>query len=307
MLALLSMPSLPISSPVLSAAPVRVQAFARHDPALDAPLREIAEASGFPDDLAFAAGRIDPKTRTVTYGAFQGEAGFYPASVVKLFYMAKLEDEIAKGKIRLTPELDRAETDMIRESVNDATGLVLETITDTAGGPELAPKALEAWMRKRARVNDWLTTRGFTGVNARQKTWNEGPYGRERQGYGPGMELRNVMTAVSGLQMMTAIDLGLWHPAAQCERMLGLLNRRDPKATGNQVAGFVGEVLPKEWPLWSKAGWTSAVRHDLLVTVTPKGDRLVLAILTKGHAGDERLVGTLGKAILKSLAPDALP
>ena len=288
-------------------APILVSSFARHDPALDTPLREIAEATGFAGDVAIAAGKIDSTARTVTYGQYRGEQSFYPASVVKLFYLAKLEDDIAVRKLRLTPELERAETDMIRESVNDATGLVLETITDTTGGPELPPKALAEWMRRRERVNDWLGARGFTGVNARQKTWNEGPYGRERQGYGPTMALRNAMTAVSGLGMIAGIDLGLWHGATGRERMMSLLNRRDPKATGNQVTGFVGEVLPQEWPLWSKAGWTSAVRHDVLVTVTPGGERLVLAILTQGHAGDERLVGRLGKAIIQRIAPEALP
>ncbi len=284
-----------------------VSSFAFHDASLDAPLKEIAEATGFPTDLAISAGRIDPIKRRVTYGSFRGGKSFYPASVVKLFYMAALEDAFARGSLRLTKELDRSETDMIRESINDATGLVLETITDTTGGPELAPRPLKAWMKKRERVDDWLKARGFTGVLARQKTWNEGPYGRERQGYGPKFELRNAMTAESGLQMIAGIDLGIWHAAPQRERMLTLLSRRDSKEAQSQVTGFIGETIPKTWPIYSKAGWTSTVRHDLLITETPKGERLVLCILTKGHSPDETLVGKLGLAVLRRLVPESLP
>lgn len=173
------------------AAPMLVSTFAFRDPALDAPLKEIADTTGFPDDIALAVGRLDPVKRRVTYGSFRGGQSFYAASVVKLFYMAALEDAFARGSLKLTPELDRAETDMIRESTNDASALVLDTLTDTTGGPELSPKALRTWMRKRKRVDEWLKSRGFTGVVARQKPWNEGPYGRERQGYGPNFELRN--------------------------------------------------------------------------------------------------------------------
>ena len=52
-----------------------------------------------------------------------------------------------------------------------------------------------------------------------------------------------------------------------CRRLQGLLRRSleqqqrraDPD---NQVDGFLGEGLPEETQLWSKAGWMSQARHD---------------------------------------------
>ena len=52
-----------------------------------------------------------------------------------------------------------------------------------------------------------------------------------------------------------------------CSRLQGLLRRSldqqqrraDPE---NQVDGFLGEGLPEDAHLWSKAGWMSQARHD---------------------------------------------
>lgn len=107
--------------------------------------------------------------------------------------------------------------------------------------------------------------------------------------------------------MMAAIDLGIWHPAPQRARMLDLLDRRKAGANDYQASAFIGGALPTSWPFYSKAGWTSTVRHDLLVTETPSRERLVLCVLTKGHSTDEVLVGKLGLAVLRRLVPEALP
>ena len=40
-------------------------------------------------------------------------------------------------------------------------------------------------------------------------------------------------------------------------------------STENQVTGFLGEGLPKNAELWSKAGWTSQVRHDAAYIKVP--------------------------------------
>ncbi len=298
-----------ILAPAPAGPPVAVSSFVRRDAALDAPLAAVAAESGFPGDVALAAGRLDERTGTVTLGAYRGGERLYPASVVKLFYLACLEDAFARGTLKPTPELRRAEEDMIRRSTNDATALVLDTLTGTTGGPELPPRALRAWMARRGAVDAWLAARGFTGVIARQKPWNEGPYGRERQGYGPKREWTNAATAEACLATMAGIALGVWHAPEARTRMLGLLDRRRTLAAGEepdeQATGFLAGALPKSWRVWSKAGWTSAVRHDVALLKTPAGAQWVLVVMTKGHSGDETLVGRLGLAAMRRLAPEA--
>ena len=58
-------------------------------------------------------------------------------------------------------ELRRALADMIRDSSNDATGLVLDLLSGTTSGPSLPPERFEAWRRQRQLVNGWLAGLGW--------------------------------------------------------------------------------------------------------------------------------------------------
>jgi beta-lactamase class A len=230
----------------------------------------------------------------------------YPASVVKMFYLAYAGKLLEEGKLTLTEEFDRALTDMIVDSNNDATGLVLDIITDTTGGPELPPKELEAWLEKRRVVNRWLASIGITGINAANKTWNEGPYGRERQGYGKNYELRNMLTPNSCAKLMTKIAL---HELVSAERSMWYqkyLNRVVPADGGKngQATNYIGKVLPKGSRLFSKAGWVTSEKHDVAHIVLPNGHEYVLAIFTKKHGGEKDLLPFLATRVLQQLEPD---
>ena len=223
-----------------------------------------------------------------------GNLPMYPASVVKMFYMAYAEELISKKKLTRNPEFDRALVDMIKESNNDATGLILDTITGTTGGPSLQDAELKKWMDKRQSVNRWLATIGIKGINASQKTWNEGPYGRERQGYGPNFELRNSLTADSCVEMMSRI---IQKKLAGSEEMLTLLSRT-PGSKDGQVREFLGELLPADTKLWSKAGWTSTVRHDV-ACVEQNGQKKVYAIFTRYQVENPKLLQWLATEMLR--------
>ena len=70
--------------------------------------------------------------------AYRGIERIYPASVVKLFYLVALYEWIEKGMIATSAELERATHDMIVNSSNDATSLVVDILTGTTSGPELS-------------------------------------------------------------------------------------------------------------------------------------------------------------------------
>lgn len=286
----------------------------------DAKLDEIASSAHsvalreFPkmtaDQLAISFGKIDRKTGSISFGQFQGAVPLYPASTVKLYYLAYGATLLESGKLAMTPELERGFRDMIVDSTNDATALVLDAVTGTTGGPELPEAELKEWLHKRNAVNRWLSGLGFTGINVNQKTWNEGPYGRERQGYGPNFENRNSLTADSGVRMMGLVALQKLVPEKRNDWMKGYLSRKipaDSKDADFQSRAFVGAALPSGSKLWSKAGYTSTVRMDIAWAQLPNGNEYVFSIFTKAQSNEPRLIPFVARKLLEALGEKINP
>lgn len=271
--------------------------------AADAAIAKFVEKKVTKEQLGITILRLNRATGAWDEGDFQGDTAMYPASVVKLFHLAYTQRLIADRKVRLTPELQRGLTDMIVESSNDATALVVDTCSGTTGGPELAPKELAKWMDRRQGVNRWFASLGYPKLNACQKTWNEAPYGRERQGYGPNFELRNSLSPNVCARLMAEIALDKIVNPDQCAEMKKLLARTIP-ADGEadyQSRAFVGKVLPRGFKLHSKAGYTDSVRHDVAHVTASDGREFVLAIFTKGQSSTLELIPSIGEHLLRAL------
>ena len=246
--------------------------------------------------------------QTVTGAGWDGERARYPASVVKLVYLVAAEAWLQRQLIEEGPELRRALADMVRDSGNDATSLVVDLLTGTTSGPSLPPGRAAAWCRQRQVVNDWLARLGWSevaGVNACQKTWAEGPYGREREFYGPQLENRNRLSTDFTARLLHAVMAGAAVSPPACRRMMALLERSlDPQARAadaeNQVDGFLGAGLPPGSRLWSKAGWMSQARHDAAYVEAENQAPMLLVVLSEGQdrAADARLLPELCRQLL---------
>ena len=261
----------------------------------------------------FAAGVavLDPGHGTFRFGSVRGDQAFYPASVVKLFYLAYAADCFTHHRLKRSDELDRGIHDMIVDSVNDATAYVLETITDATSGSELPDREMKKWINKRLAVNRWYASMGYKGVNACNRTWNEGPYGRERIFLGKSFENRNSLTVDACVRLMSEIALGTALPKVRreestkwCDWMKGLLSRGipadDPKAD-YQAKEFIGKVLPSGSRLWSKAGYTETARHDVADVRLPDGREMVIAIFTKNCSQQTDLIPFISKKLLETV------
>jgi hypothetical protein len=244
---------------------------------------------------------VKPKgaDRWVT-GGFRSDFQMYPASVVKLYYLGMGGWLRERGRLKPSEEDLRGFRDMIVDSSNDGTGHVLDILTGTTGGPELSPRALRSWMEKRQGVNRWLRTMEIQDVNACQKTWNEGPYGRERQGYGKDYQLRNMASPASAGLMMAAIADGRCGEGPVQEWMMGLLKRSLEKPDG-QTRTYIGKVTPKSWTHFSKAGNAYQVRHDTALLMSPEGHKVVLTIFTDHHSTNLLLLPHIASEVLKGL------
>lgn len=226
---------------------------------------------------------------------YNGEMKIYPASVVKMFYMAALHRQLEDGKIKITTEIERGLKDMIVDSSNDATQYILDVLTDTASGGEMPEKEFQEWAYKRNEVNRYFSSLGYQNINVNQKTYCEDAYGREQQFRNFKGENRNVLTTNATAKLLSEIALEKFVSAERSRQMLGLM-KRDPFSNGDkedQARGFTGisliELGMKDAKLYSKAGWTSKTRHDAAYIEMPDGQKLVIVIFTQNHANQKIL------------------
>ncbi len=245
--------------------------------------------------------------------SYRGMERIYPASLVKLFYLVAIHEWIETGMIPNSPELERAIEDMIVLSSNDATSLIVDMLTGTTSGPELPPGPFETWKHQRNIVNRYyqsLDWEELESINVNQKTWNDGPYGRERAFLGELMENRNMLTTDAVARLMHSIVGGVAVSSERSQQMMKLLKRSLDAAQlstddeENQITGFIGEGLPTNAQLWSKSGWTSQVRHDAAYIEIPELQPYLLVIFTEGKANskNKQIIPFLSQAFVSSMA-----
>ena len=219
---------------------------------------------------------------TPARGSHRGGEQIYPASVIKLFYLAAAHRWMEEAKLTDTPELRRAMSDMIVHSYNEATHYVLDVLTGTTSGPELPEAEIKEWFDKRNAVNRYFAGLGYRNVVAHKKPWCEGPYGRESQAIKAFEPKRNFLSTDDTARLMTEIATSKCVSTKRSGEMMALLKRAlpekdpDPDAQGK----FTGSALPAGAKLWSKAGWTSQTRHDCAYVELPDGRKFVLVTFT---------------------------
>lgn len=221
---------------------------------------------------------------------YRGVEPIYPASVVKLFYLVASHEWLEKGMIQPSRELNRALQDMIVDSSNDATAYVVDVLTGTTGGPELPSAPFETWKVQRNIVNRYFQGLNWVeleSINVNQKTWGDGPYGREDEFVGKNRENRNILTTDATARLLHSIVGGVAVTPGRSQAMMELIYRSlDPELLEsdpeNQVVGFIGGGLPVNAQVWSKAGWTSTVRHDAAYVELPGKHPYLLIVFTEG-------------------------
>ena len=237
--------------------------------------------------------------------SFRGSEPIYPASVVKMFYLARAHQLLEEGKLKETDELRRALKDMIVDSSNDATSYVMDVITGTTSGAELQGAELKKWAEKRNTVNRYFADQGYTKININQKTYCEGPYGREQLFRGAKGENRNKLTTDATARLLAEIATARSVTPTRSAAMMELM-KRDFSGQSNdvddQAHGFTGIALSPGARLWSKAGWTSTTRHDAAYIELPNGARFVLVTFTTNHSSERQIIPTVARSIISALS-----
>ena len=244
--------------------------------------------------------------------SYRGEEKIYPASIVKLFYLVAIYEWLNNGMVTTSVELNRAIRDMIVDSSNDATSLVVDVLTGTTSGPELPNAPFETWKHQRNIINRYYQSLGWeelNTINVNQKTWCDGAYGRERMFLGELLENRNMLTTNAVARLLHSIIGGVAVSAHASVEMMNLLQKDVSKKTlqlgeeENQINGFLGESLPNSAKIWSKSGWTSTVRHDSAYIEIPHQKPYLLVVFTEGNknSSNREILPLISKQLLHGL------
>lgn len=232
----------------------------------------------------------------------RGNEQIYPASVVKMFYMAALFRQLEDGKVKMTPELERGLKNMIVDSGNESTGYILDVLTDTASGAELPADEFEKWKFQRNAVNRYYQSIGYNNISINQKTHCEDAWGREQQFRGYNNQNRNLLTTNATAKLITEIALGKSVTPERSRQMMDLMKRDWEKPVENQFyQEFISHALKPGTKLWSKEGFTSKTRHDAAYIETPEGLKFVLVVFTENHSKEQEIIPSIARKIIEKL------
>ncbi|MEM6591943.1 MAG: serine hydrolase [Cyanobacteria bacterium P01_H01_bin.119] len=244
---------------------------------------------------------------------YRGVESIYPASVVKLFYLVAVQEWLEQSMVQPSDELIRATRDMIVDSSNDATSLVVDVLTGTTSGPALPEGPFITWQHQRNLVNRYFQSLQWPElktVNLNQKTWGDGPYGRERLFLGETYENRNRLNTNAVARLLHSIIGGVSITPGRSQAMMSLLQRSlNPKDyrhnAENQIVGFLAQGLPQTATVWSKAGWTSKVRHDAAYIEVPNCAPYLLVAFTEGpdNSQNKAILPFISGQLLAALTP----
>jgi beta-lactamase class A len=102
------------------------------------------------------------------------------------------------------------------------------------------------------------------------------------------LENRNMLTTNAIARLLHSIVGGVAVSSVRSQAMMALLKRSlndlPTDTEENQVTGFLGSGVPENAQIWSKAGWTSQVRHDAAYIEIPEQRPYLLVVFTEGKA-----------------------
>ena len=221
----------------------------------------------------------------------------YPASIVKLVYALAIYSYVQNDKLNITQEIKEAVYKMLSYSSNDATSFIVDTLTGTTSGPSLNDEIWENWKYQRQIINDWLKSLNWgelNGFNCCQKTWEDSPFGREKDFYGTNNKNINQMSTDGTAKILEEImknieytkeNINIKHCLSRT-----LIKESFIKDPNNQIEGFLGEGIPENVPYWSKAGLMSKVRHDAAWWSLNESNQTLLVVFGNSSKFAENLI-----------------
>lgn len=228
---------------------------------------------------------VKERTGVWRQGSFNGDHTAYPASCVKLAYLAAAMHFLHENN-QPYEALDKSVRPMVTVSSNYATGEVVDAITSAPNIADLMTTGpqFDGWFQKRLYTERFLESRGLLG---NQKTANktyptnsgEGPTGAEKVAVA--VHGRNAMQPVLAARLMLQIQNGSIEPGAN-SYMRSLL--RHKRWGANSI---IGRALPPGSTYENKPGVAYDTVEDIAYVGLPNEREFILAVFTNSYEDKE--------------------
>ena len=250
------------------------------------------------------------------YASYLDKQPRYPASITKLFWIvalyAQYNTELLPKDIVSEQELRK----MIQDSDNEAASHVVDVLTKTESGSELAPEQLKQWIENREWINRFFEKAGYHNPNLSQKNFPipylgmDGPANRDLQIRTTHLpEIRNSLTTYDVARLLYEIDTGQ-AVSPDYSRKIKQYMWQDLRPEVwqtiqyNSIEGFLAESLPVDTYVASKVGWYAGSRQDAAIIEDPSGKvRYILVIFgeDEGYANDWEIFPEISRMVYEQM------
>jgi beta-lactamase class A len=268
-------------------------------------LKEVDEAKLYTDKISITLIDISDPAHPLL-GQMRGDSLWYPASIIKLAFMVYAAHLSQSGVISYDEPLRENVIEMVRPSSNVATQYVVDRITSTTAGLDLAPAELEKLKEKRMKPSNYMAKHGLKNIFALQKTWDDLPTGSELQLLGKPtdyhFEFSNKMTTNDTARLLFLIDAHKIVSPVACDHMLELLKREPRTLDLENGKWFVmRHGVPSDAQVWSKDGATGLEWHDSAIIALPDGRKYILVVFTHFKEDTTPFISLYTRNILNAL------
>ena len=218
---------------------------------------------------------------------FNETEAFYPASLIKLFACFQACEKLKTVNLDefAFNDLNVAIRNSLEESDNDALSLVYDFISDSSSGV-YDKKSFTGFAKARNSVTDYFKELEFSDELAlHNKCYSFAPYGKDLK-----LFLKQGSNKIQISDIEKIMNLIINKQSDLLEFMI-----RSGECAQSE---FIYKGLDEEKLdfFYSKAGWTTSVRHDAAYFSFNK-EKYFLVILTKGLSEDKELIPRLSSLI----------
>lgn len=232
--------------------------------------------------------------------SYRGVELIEPGNLVHLFYLVAIHIWLEQGMVQPAADIERSLAAMVQADSHDAGSYLVDILSGVSSGPVLPEGPMTTWSYQRNIINRYFAQLGWLelrSINVNQKTWQDGPYGRERVFFGKTFENRNQLTTEAIARLLHSIIGGVSVTSLRSQSMMSLLEGRA------ESAAHIGFPLAKSptIKIWQKTTTTAQLCHTVVYVEAEDIHPYLLIVLTEGTANvsDKDVVALVNRLVFE--------